>query len=282
MGCDSSYPPPSAAQPTFEARCVAFDLDDTLWSMLDTISAAHDTMIDHMATISPEMSERYRDILAFSDLSDKVKADYPDRASDWTFVRKAAIRRAFDEFQVLATDAEVDACFAAFFVQRNRPFFLPGALETLHELHSRGFQLGAVTDGNADVFRIPELRGLFDFAVTAGQVGCAKPDPRIFQKAIDLAGCPASQMLYIGDNFEKDVVGSSAVGMRAVWVNSPSTLLNPLCKIIGQGSLPDVPANPLKVAKAVVQSLPELLPMLLAPADTVSGQGALRSASVEF
>lgn len=252
-------------QPSLQATCITFDLDDTIWSMVDTIATAHLAMADHMGTICPAMGAKYQSAAAFRDLSEEVKAANPEHAADYTFVRKEALKLALAEFSQEVSDANVDACFAAFFVQRNRPCFFPGALETLSELHGRGFRLGAITDGNADVFTIPELNGLFDFAVTAAQVGCAKPAPRIFERAIELAGRPAADMLYVGDNFKKDVLGPSAVGMQAVWVNNPAILANPRFKEFHWGAMPEVPAEPLAVAKAVVQTLPELLGMLIKP-----------------
>jgi len=257
-------------QPSLLASCIAFDLDDTIWSMVDTIAAAHVAMAEQMGTICPAMGNKYQSPAAFRDLSEKVKAAHPEHAADYTFVRKGAIKLALEEFNLEVSDSDTDACFTAFFVQRNKPSFLPGALETLTELHARGFRLGAVTDGNADVFKIPELEGLFDFAVTAGQVGCAKPDPRIFEKAIELAGCPAADMLYIGDNFKKDVLGPVAVGMQAIWVNNPDIVANPRFTEFNWGAMPEVPAEPLAVAKAVVQSLPELLGLLANPKSLVA------------
>lgn len=260
-------------QPNIQATCLAFDLDDTIWSMVDTIAAAHLAMAEQMVTICPAMGQKYRSPAAFRDLSEKVKAAHPEHAADFTFVRKEAIKLAMEEFNLEVSDSDVDACFTAFFVQRNKPCFFPGALETLTELYGRGFRLGAVTDGNADVFKIPELKGLFDWAVTAGQVGCAKPDPRIFEKAIELAGCPAADMLYIGDNFKKDVLGPVAVGMPAIWVNNPDIVANPRFADFHWGAMPEVPVEPLAAAKAVVRSLPELLGLLAKPKSLSAGEG---------
>lgn len=267
MTCATS----TASQLTkFNFRCVAFDLDDTLWSMVETIHAAHNAMADRMVVICPSMATKYGSTAAFRELSDLVKQEHPSKASDFTFVRKEALRIACDEFKVDNCNSAVDACFDAFFIQRNKPSFFHGAVDTLKELRQRGFRLGAVTDGNADVFSIPELDGMFEFAVTAGQVGVAKPDPRIFERALELASVHPSEMLYVGDNFGKDVQGPAALGIQSVWVHNPNLLLNPLFKEYHWGAHPVIPENPHDVAVAVIQAVPELLEMLHAPNVTSS------------
>lgn len=57
------------------------------------------------------------------------------------------------------------------------------------------------------------------FLVTSESTGLSKPDPRMFQKACDLAGVPLSEACYIGDNLEKDARGATFAGMRGIWLN---------------------------------------------------------------
>ena len=101
-----------------------------------------------------------------------------------------------------------------------------------------------------------------------------KPDPRIFERAIELAACPAADMLYIGDNYKKDVLGPDAVGMQAIWVNNPDIMTNPRFHEFHWGAMPEVPKEPLAVAKAVVHSLPELLGMLVKPESSIVNKRA--------
>lgn len=50
-------------------------------------------------------------------------------------------------------------------------------------------------------------------------VGMAKPDPRIYQLALDYFGVKAEDTLFVGDSWESDVVGPIRVGMQAIWLN---------------------------------------------------------------
>ncbi|TDD04875.1 HAD family hydrolase [Saccharopolyspora terrae] len=49
-------------------------------------------------------------------------------------------------------------------------------------------------------------------------VGAEKPDPRIFQHALDEAGVPASRAVHVGNRLDTDVRGAQRMGLRTVWV----------------------------------------------------------------
>jgi putative hydrolase of the HAD superfamily len=46
-----------------------------------------------------------------------------------------------------------------------------------------------------------------------------KPDKGHFQKALDLSGLSANEVLHIGDHQINDVVGAINTGMKAIWFN---------------------------------------------------------------
>ena len=59
---------------------------------------------------------------------------------------------------------------------------------------------------------------LFKFLVTSEEMGCEKPDPRIFAEACRRARCRPKQALMVGDNWEHDVLGARRAGLRAAWL----------------------------------------------------------------
>jgi FMN phosphatase YigB (HAD superfamily) len=61
----------------------------------------------------------------------------------------------------------------------------------------------------------------FNFIIVSAIVGVTKPHPRIFEMAIEEAGVPPSQILYVGDNPVDDVEGANRVGIDAVLINRP-------------------------------------------------------------
>ncbi len=67
-----------------------------------------------------------------------------------------------------------------------------------------------------------ELIGLEDFfpvRVASGSVGSQKPSPEIFQFAASQLQLEPKQIMFVGDDLEKDYFGSSAVGMNPVLVD---------------------------------------------------------------
>jgi HAD superfamily hydrolase (TIGR01549 family) len=59
----------------------------------------------------------------------------------------------------------------------------------------------------------------FDLVVDSGVVGVTKPDPRIFQIALDHFAIDADRALMLGDTFATDIAGARAAGMRAALVD---------------------------------------------------------------
>jgi len=63
-----------------------------------------------------------------------------------------------------------------------------------------------------------ELAPLLATIVDSGAVGVRKPDPAIFALAVRRLGCEPAEVLYVGDSFEKDIVGAHAAGLRTGWL----------------------------------------------------------------
>lgn len=55
----------------------------------------------------------------------------------------------------------------------------------------------------------------------SGELGVAKPDPRIFTLAAARLGRAPGELAYVGDRWEVDVLGSAAAGLRPVWLDRP-------------------------------------------------------------
>lgn len=83
--------------------------------------------------------------------------------------------------------------------------------------------VGIITNGPTDVQRekldLLGLRDLVDFVVISEEFGAAKPDARIFDEALRLAGVEASEAVFIGDSAEYDMVGAITTGIPTIWIN---------------------------------------------------------------
>ncbi|XP_009474697.1 PREDICTED: haloacid dehalogenase-like hydrolase domain-containing protein 3 [Nipponia nippon] len=110
---------------------------------------------------------------------------------------------------------------------------LPGAGETLSRCHQHGFHMGVVSNFDnrlENVLSQCNLRHHFEFVLTSEDAGFAKPDGRIFEKALRLGGVPPEQAAHIGDDYARDYRAARAVGMHSF-----------LLRAAGQGEEPEVP-----------------------------------------
>ncbi|HEY7676525.1 MAG TPA: HAD family hydrolase [Candidatus Methylomirabilis sp.] len=115
---------------------------------------------------------------------------------------------------------------------------------------SRRYRLGIVSNfyGNlAAVCREVGLAPYLSVVVDSAQVGCAKPDPRIFRIALEAVGARPAQAVFVGDSMRRDMAGARQIGMPHIWLR-------------GQGSSEEGPCCP---GDPVVGRLEEVRGMLL-------------------
>ena len=83
--------------------------------------------------------------------------------------------------------------------------------------------VGLVTNGPTAIQRpkieLLEIEPLFPVIVVSEEAGVWKPDPGIFEIALERCGIEAADAIYVGDSAEHDIPGAHAAGLRAVWVN---------------------------------------------------------------
>ncbi|NWW53901.1 HDHD3 protein, partial [Pedionomus torquatus] len=125
---------------------------------------------------------------------------------------------------------------------------LPGAGETLRQCCQRGFRMGVISNFDNRLEKILShcnLRHHFEFVLTSEAAGFAKPDKRIFQKALHLGGVPPELAAHVGDDYTRDYRAARAVGMHGF-----------LLQATGQGSEPEVPP------KHILPTLSHLLTLI--------------------
>ena len=100
----------------------------------------------------------------------------------------------------------------------------PDTIPVLERLKAQGVPMGVISNYGThllDLLPKLELFDYFNFIIVSAIVEVTKPHPRIFEIAIEEAGVPADQILYVGDNYLDDIVGANNVGMDAVLINRP-------------------------------------------------------------
>lgn len=95
----------------------------------------------------------------------------------------------------------------------------PDAVEVLDRLRANGIRSAVVSNIAWDVRRTLAKAGArADEYVLSYEVGAAKPDPRIFEVALQRLGVDAAETLMVGDSVENDGAARE-IGCRFVWVD---------------------------------------------------------------
>jgi putative hydrolase of the HAD superfamily len=58
-----------------------------------------------------------------------------------------------------------------------------------------------------------------DVLIASEEAGVSKPDPRIFEIALERLEATADRAVMVGDSWANDILGARAAGIRAVWFN---------------------------------------------------------------
>ena len=94
----------------------------------------------------------------------------------------------------------------------------------LRTLKARGYKLGLVADTRPktawNVLHQHGLYDLFDALAISEEVGCEKPDPRIFRAALDalnIAPSDYARVAMIGNNLARDIRGANNLGLISIW-----------------------------------------------------------------
>lgn len=99
---------------------------------------------------------------------------------------------------------------------------VPHALDALRYLRPR-YRLYILSNGFTELqtrkMQSAGIAEFFDGVVLSEDVGINKPDRRLFDHALRVAGIPVAEALMIGDDFAVDIVGAHAAGWDQMYYN---------------------------------------------------------------
>lgn len=199
---------------SFPVRAITLDLDDTIWPIAPVMIRAESVLDAWLRQHAPRAAERFP-IEAMRELRDRIAAERPDLAHDFTQQRRLTLEHMLRE---TGEDlALVAPAFDVFFAARCEVEHYADSEKALARLAAR-VPLAALSNGNADLQRIG-LMPLFRFQLGAREHGRAKPDASIFHAACSRLEVEPAQVLHVGDDIEMDIVGGARAGLRTCWIN---------------------------------------------------------------
>ena len=111
---------------------------------------------------------------------------------------------------------------------------IAGSVEILGDLRDKGYRLHALSNWSAETFPIARRRfgflSWFEDIVVSGEVGLAKPDPKIFALAIKRCALVPNRTVFIDDSSRNVEAGRSA-GMQALHFRDPVQLRTDLGRL---------------------------------------------------
>ncbi|USK57555.1 HAD family hydrolase [Cytobacillus solani] len=79
------------------------------------------------------------------------------------------------------------------------------------------------------------LNSCFDSIFISEEVGCSKPDKRIFELALNQLNVEPEAALFVGDDIEKDIGGCQNANIKGIWfnphMNKNDTAIKPYAEI---------------------------------------------------
>ena len=111
-----------------------------------------------------------------------------------------------------------------------------GVEDALKAFKSAGLRLSVVSNANGTVRALLDRLGLlqfFEVVVDSAEEGVEKPEPRIFQIALERTGAEAGEALHVGDIYNVDVVGARAAGLRVALVDEAGLYPDADCPRVG-------------------------------------------------
>jgi HAD superfamily hydrolase (TIGR01509 family) len=109
----------------------------------------------------------------------------------------------------------------------------PGIAMVLRALSEDGLLLGAVSNA---AFSSPVLQAELErhglasslrFVVTSADAGSRKPAAAIFQLALTLLEVAPSDVWFVGDTLEEDIVGARVAGVQPIWLRAHASDTSP-------------------------------------------------------
>jgi putative hydrolase of the HAD superfamily len=97
------------------------------------------------------------------------------------------------------------------------------ALSALTALRDKGYKLGLISNAGDDtdvqvLVDKAKLRPYFDVILTSAALGIRKPNPRIFEIALNRLEAPPDQAVMVGDTLGADILGAINAGVRSIWI----------------------------------------------------------------
>jgi putative hydrolase of the HAD superfamily len=198
---------------------VFFDLDHTLWDFEKNSALTFERIFkDHALEVVLEdfLAEYIPVNLAFWKLYREEKVGKEE-------LRYLRLKKVFDAIKYPVDDHVINSLARAYIEHlSSHSHLIPYSREILDYLKPR-YRLHIITNGFEEVqerkMRNSEIFEYFDQIINSEMAGVKKPNPLIFQLALERSRVLPQNAIMVGDNLEADILGARAVGLHTLHLN---------------------------------------------------------------
>jgi len=198
---------------------IFFDLDRTLWDFERNSKTALIQLFGEF-----KLDAFVNDFNSFHEVYRKINASYwEDYANGRVTKERLRVGRFHDTLVHFGiNDIHLSRTISEGYVKVSpyQTHLFPGTKEVLQQLNDQNYRLHIITNGFKEVQFIKlensGLRHFFEDVLCSEEVGKNKPNPEIFQAAMQRTGAKSNSSLMIGDDFEADVLGAERCGIRGI------------------------------------------------------------------
>ena len=201
-------------------KVVCFDLDDTICSLGEVEHVARFIIIDKLS----QASEYSQDAIArVYDIEWAIfKQDYMALVSEGLDEQDIRERHIESVLDVIGLEASTVDYARLFCTETLKGISIFPDARTVMDALGKKYRLTMITNG-ASVWQRAKIEKLsiedyFEEIIVSGDLGHHKPSSKIFEEMTRRTQVDASEIIYIGNNYMKDVVGAKESGWKAVWV----------------------------------------------------------------
>ena len=197
-------------------QAISFDGDGTLWDFERVMRESLQHALRELQQVNPEAAAM-TSIDRMIEIRSSVGVEVKGVITNLEAIRLEAFRRTLQDIGI-TDDTLAHHLNEVYLKHRFDDIELfDDVLPVLKTLQTR-YAIGLLSNGNSYPERVG-LSGVFSFVVFSQDHGIEKPDPRIFQIALQEAGCYKEQLLHVGDSLVNDIGGAMSAGIVCVWIN---------------------------------------------------------------
>ncbi|WP_179022366.1 YjjG family noncanonical pyrimidine nucleotidase [Winogradskyella forsetii] len=195
---------------------VFFDLDHTLWDF-DKNSGLTFEKIFNLNKIEVELND-------FLSIYEPINLNYwklyREEKVTKSALRYGRLREAFDCVGITVEDETINHLSEAYIDNLSSfNYLFDGTFEILDYLKDK-YELHIITNGFEEAQEkkmvASNIKPYFKTVTNSEMVGVKKPNPKIFNFALDLASANAKESIMIGDSLEADIEGAHKIGMDTI------------------------------------------------------------------